>query len=88
MKTQKLIFIRQVQHGKNKFWLKFYAFSSFDSNKTYIIDYCGTDVESTIPLTEEDASKLLEYLRQDFGYSPFDFEKAIAVIGNGKTYTF
>ena len=83
------IFIQNVKKGKTNNWLIFEAvvgFFFFDVNRVYTIDFCGTDIDSSIPSTDEQNESLKEQLIQDFGYAPYDINKANSIVKNGKKY--
>lgn len=87
MRTKFIIWIKQVNKGENEYWLHFDAYvDRFDKNKLYGIEYCGTEASSSIPLTSEQSMKFVEMLSEDFGYAPFNVEKARLIIGSGKEY--
>ena len=82
-----VIFIKDVKKGRTKNWLIFEVLVGFfDANRVYKIDFCGTDINSSIPFTDEQNESLKELLIKDFGYAPYDIDKAKKVIRNGRTY--
>ena len=81
------IYVFSVTIGKNNNWLRFSAFvRRFDVNRKYYIDYCGTELAHSIPLTDEGANMFRNMLKKDFGYPPFDIRKCRAILGKGKDY--
>lgn len=87
MNVNIIVFIKNVEKGKTINWLTFEAnVGFFDVNRTYTIDFCGTDANSSIPLTDEQNETLKDLLIKDFGYAPYDMDKAKKIIGNGKSY--
>ena len=87
MKTQFIIWIKDIKKGRNENWLHFNAYvDCFDKNRLYGIDFCGTMIESSIPLTDYQRRLFADLLSNDFGFAPYDVEKATKVIGDGKGY--
>lgn len=87
MNVNIVIFIKNVKKGTTKNWIILEAFAErFDKNKVYEINFCGTDVNSSIPLIEDQNKILRDLLVKDFGYAPYDIDKAKKIIGNGKKY--
>lgn len=87
MDVNTVVFIKDVKKGETKNWLIFEAFVSFfDVNRVYKINFSGTDVDSSIPLTDEQNESLKELLIKDFGNAPFDIDKAKKIIASGKEY--
>lgn len=83
-----VVFIKDAKKGTSKNWIILKAFAErFDKNKVYEINFCGTEANSSIPLTDKQNETLKELLIQDFGYAPYDIDKAKKIIGNGKQYT-
>ena len=76
MKTQIIITLSLVEHGQNKNHLHFKCTSSFNSFKTYYITFCGTDLNTNIPLVDEDKESLVKMMKKDYGYAPYDIVKA------------
>ena len=88
MNVNIVVFIRDVKKGKSNNWLVFEAYVGFfDVNRVYKIDFSGIDLDSSIPLTDEENESLKELLIKDFGYAPYDTDKAKKIIGDGKSYT-
>ena len=87
MRVQINISIQSVNHGKNKNWIELEALVGFfDKNRLYKIEFCGTELNSSIPLTDKQEESLKGQLINDFGYAPYDVCKAKKVIENGKDY--
>lgn len=82
-----IVFIKNVKKRKTINWLAFEAnVGFFDVNRIYTINFCGTDVDSSIPLTGKQNETLKELLIKDFGYAPYNINKAKKIIGDGKEY--
>lgn len=87
MEANIVAFLKNVKKGKTKNWLTFEInIGRFDVNKQYTVNFCGTDMDSCIPLTDEQEVRLKELLVEDFGYAPYDIEGAKKILGNGKQY--
>lgn len=87
MSARIVVFVINAKKGKTENWIVFEAnVSRFDVNRKYIIDFCGTEVDSDIPLTDGQNEILKELLVKDFGYAPYNIEKAKKIIGMGKQY--
>lgn len=75
------IYFRSVEIGKNKNWLVISVTCGMaDMNRTYTIEYCGTEIQSSLPLTDPLTTSLKQKLNQVFDMPPFtqeDAEKAI-----------
>lgn len=89
MSTTIVIFTKSVKEGRTPNWLTFDVLVGFfDANRVYRVDFCGTDVVSDIPLTDDHNEILKKLLVKDFGYAPYDIEKAKKIVRNGKQYIF
>lgn len=87
MQVQIVIRLISVESGKNKNWLTFEAFAgALDRNRKYTISFCGTELEHSLSLTDCEIEELERKLGDDFGYPPFDIEKAKRILGKGKDY--
>lgn len=84
-----VIWIKSVSKGRNSYWLFFKAYAGVFSNTTvYPIDFCATELHTSIPLSDSETEELKELLVADFGYPPYDIDKAKLLIGRaGKGYT-
>ena len=78
--------IASVEYGQNKNHLYFKCTSSFDSFKNYYITFCGTDLNTNIPLVDEDKETLVQMLKNDYGYAPYDIVKAKETLKNKFQY--
>lgn len=52
----------------------------------YKFDFTGTDLTSTSGLSNKQLERLREKLLEDYGYPPFNENKAKSILGNGKQY--
>ena len=87
MKNQIVIRLISVKPGKNKYWLTFESYAgALDRNKKYTFDFCGTEMEHSLSLTDSELCELRRMICDDFGYPPFDIEKAKSILGSGKDY--
>ena len=87
MQISIIIWIKSAKEGRNPNWITFDAFAGyFDANKSYWIEFCGTEVLTSIPLVREQKEELASVLGEEFGYGPYDLGKVNAVIGDGKQY--
>lgn len=85
MKT--LVWLVSVKRGKNVNWLQFEAFTSRDNNRLYRFEYCGTDVDRAMPLTDEQYEVFISQLNDDYGYAPYkDIVKYQNILGSGRSY--
>ena len=76
MKSNIIIELSSVEYGKNNNYLYFKCLTSFDSSKRYYITFSGTDLDTNMPLVDEDVESLVQILKSDYGYAPFDIYKA------------
>ena len=61
-----------VKIGKNNYWLDFTAYAdSMDKNRKYKIEFCGTEVITTISLSNDKKEVLQKSLQNDYGYGPY-----------------
>lgn len=82
------IWIRSASKGKSDNWLVFSVYvSHLDVNKKYRIEFCGTELISSLPLTDEQVDRLKGKMVQDFGYAPYNIDKAKRIIGEGRSYS-
>lgn len=86
MKIQIRISISSVKYGQDKNHLHFECTSFFDSSKNYYITFCGTDLNTNIPLVDEDKETLVQMLKNDYGYAPYDIVKAKETLKNKFQY--
>ena len=75
-----------VEYGASKYYLHFECTSSFDSFKNYYITFCGTDLNTNIPLVDEDKATLVQILKNDYSYAPYDIVKAKETLKNKIQY--
>ena len=87
MKTQIIITLSLVEYGQNKNYLHFNCTSSFDSFKNYYITFCGTDLNTDMPLVDEDKEALVQMLKKDYGYAPFKISQAKETLKNKFQYS-
>ena len=80
MKTQIVITLSSVAYGQNKYHLCFDCSSSLDYHKKYYISFCGTDLETNIPLVKSDEDTLKQMLQKDYGFAPFDMAKTKQIL--------
>lgn len=79
--------ILSVEEGKNKSWLRFTALiDNLDKNTKYNFEFCGTEIDHSIPVTDAVIDRLKEQLQNDFGFVPYDIEECKRILGNGKKY--
>ncbi len=82
-----LIRIMDVEEGKTKNWLEFSCFNSaLDVNRLFHISFCGTDINHNMSLTDKYNKKLLNMLNNDYGYAPYDIQKANEILTNHSEY--
>jgi hypothetical protein len=61
-----------VKIGKSNYWLEFLAFAdSMDKNKKYKIEFCGTEMYTSLSLNDTREEKLKQDLLNVFGYGPY-----------------
>ena len=83
---EKVIFI-DVEYGRNENWLRFTGHvPRCDNSKRYIFEYCGTELNTTAIMTEAAMDNLIDCLNDDFGYAPFDINKASEVLDTYREY--
>ncbi len=81
------ISIRSVTLGKTVNWLVFKAFArKYSIIRRYTIEFCGTELQTSIPLVNHELEELKSLLLSDFGYAPYDDCLAREIIGDGKDY--
>ena len=81
------VFIKSASPGNNNYWVLFDAYVSyFNPSKIFKIDFCGTELQSSIPFIDEDKETLRSMLVDDYGYGPFDINKIKRDLGSGKSY--
>lgn len=73
--------------GKSKNWLVFGAFvGSLDKNREYKMDFCGTELDTDIPLPDDLHEELRANLAKDFGYAPYNMDDVKEMLGKQKVY--
>lgn len=79
--------IVNARYGKNNYWLEFEAYvDSMDKTKKYIIEFCGTELNTCIPLSVGRYNALKDKLLNDYGYGPYDLLKVKSLLENNKFY--
>lgn len=87
MTVNRTIWIKSAFKGKSDNWLVFSVYvSHLDVNKKYRIEFCGTELVSSLPLTDEQVDGLKRKMVQDFGYAPYNINKVREIIGEGRSY--
>lgn len=87
MQVQIAIYLIDVKQGKNRNWLTFNAYvDALDKNKKYTLNFCGTELEHSLSLPDQEVEELVNMMCADFGYAPYDLEKAKQVLQKGKSY--
>lgn len=87
-KSQMVVQLIDVKIGKNDYWLEFLAFAdSMDKNKKYKIEFCGTEMHTSLSLNATRAEKLKEELSNVFGYGPYKISEVKEKIKNHKCFT-
>lgn len=82
-----VVWVKHASKGKNDYWIVFDAYARcFDVNKTYKIEYCGTELNTSIPFIDGDKEKLRRMFEEDYSYGPFDIVKVNKKVGQGKRY--
>lgn len=82
------VLLVDVEYGRNEYWLKFTGFvPRCDNSRKYKFEYCGTELHTTAGMSDKAKDDLLAYLNRDFGYPPFDLERAKGLVeSNGEYY--
>lgn len=81
------ISIFDVRLGETTNWLIFEArVGRLDNHRIYSFAFCGTELNHSLSLLDSDIENLREQLYNDFGYPPFDIQKAKRILGTGKEY--
>lgn len=84
-----VIYIVNVRKGKTPYHLEFDVYNGeLNRNRKYYIEYTGTELIHNMCLTDEIEEALKESLNEDFGFAPFDIDKAKRIIGKSKTYVY
>ena len=87
MQVQIIIRLISVKPGKNKYWLTFEAYAgALDRNQKYTLEFCGTELEHNLSLTESEIEELKRKISEDFGYPPFNVDETKSILGHGKDY--
>ena len=87
MRSNIVIDVKNVKPGKSPNWIILESYIGyFDVNRLYNIEFCGTEVTSSIPLMAAETEQLLTMLIKDFGYGPYNISKVKATVGDGKYY--
>lgn len=87
MQVQTVVRLISVKQGKNKNWLEFECFiGKFDGSRIFYIEFMGTDLSTNASLLDDQKEDLRLKLCDDFGYAPYDLQKAKEVLGDGKCY--
>lgn len=82
-----IIRMTSVKYGKNENHLHFRGFiPRKDPNLQYDFDFIGIDIDVSTFLPQKAKEQLVNALREDYGYAPFDINKVKAKFGNGKDY--
>lgn len=80
--------IESAEKGRNANWLILNALWSRD-DAMHRLEFCGTELQDDLCITEEAHGKLLECLAEDFGYAPYNIRKVRSRLkGQGYAYLF
>jgi hypothetical protein len=72
---------------KNNYWIEFLAFAdSMDKNRKYKIEFCGTEISTTLSLTDVREEKLKQELLKVFGYGPYKIAEIKEKIKNNNCF--
>lgn len=87
--TQRIVVdMISVRKGKTENWLVFTAYvGALDRHKKYQIEFCGTELLPSFYLNDDQLETLREMLIEDFGFGPYDLDKAKATLKRLKSYT-
>lgn len=81
------VHITEVKQGTTPNRLVFDCLiGKFDGSRIFYIEFMGTDLNPTAPLLDNSKEDLRLKLCDDFGYAPYDLQKAKEVLGDGKCY--
>ena len=84
---QMAINLESVEIGRTENHLVFKGYvPSFSTFYMYEFDYTGVELMSTANLTDKQKERLLEGMLEDFGYAPFNEEKAKRILDGYKQY--
>lgn len=84
-----VIKIIDVKKGRTPYQLKFSVRNGeLDINKTFSIDYTGTEISHNMSITELIEERLKDDLNDSFGFGPFDINKAKSVVSDGVSYVY
>ena len=79
--------LETVELGTTENHLLFKGFVPTLSNfYMYKFDFTGTDLTSTSGLSDKQLEGLRKKLLKDYGYPPFDENKARGILGSGNQY--
>ena len=79
--------LESVELGATENHLLFRGYvPGFDNFRMFKFDFTGVGLTSTSNLSEKQLERLLEKMVEDFGYPPFDENKAREVLGTWKQY--
>ncbi len=75
-----------AEKGKNSNWVKIYAYvASIDINRKFEFDFCGTELQSSCTMTDEQNETMKELLCDRIGYAPFDIKNVKKYINRSAT---
>lgn len=87
MHEQFVVYLKRVEAGKTRNWLKFYAhIGVLNRNQIYTLEFCGTELHPTLSLPEHELEQLRNSLCDDFGFPPYDISETRRILGEGKRY--
>ena len=87
MQHNLVIRVENVKPGKNKNWIDFQVrIGALDQNRKYTISFCGTELQHSLSIKDNEIELLREYLYRDFGFPPFNINDVKKTLGKGKDY--
>lgn len=76
-----------VSEGKTKNWLIFHAYvGELDRNKKFKLEFCGTDLDHNLSITDEMSEQLRQCIRDDFGSAPYNIKEAKKILKTHYSY--
>ena len=86
MRSTISIELLSIEYGPRQYYLYFKCRSSYDSFKKYFIRFCGNDLETNMPIVDDDKVELLRKLANDYDPVPFDSSKTKETFKSKKLY--
>ena len=84
-----VIKIVDAKKGSTPYRIEFSVINGeLDNNRTFKVEYTGTEIFHNMSLTEALEKQFKEDLNKSFGFGPFDIDRAKSVVKAGASFEY